>query len=213
MPVRILLADSQYLIVEGLKAILDSHEDIQVVADAYNVQQLTDNIEKFQPDLVVMDHNSVEFFEDKALSDFISREEKIPFLIISQEVDRARIRAILESGVNAFLTKYCDREEIVSAVFASVKGEKYFCTKVLDILIHPESEHAGSCEPTNLTAREIEIVRFIASGFKTRDIASELHLSPHTVHTHRKNILKKLGVSSGSELVLYAINTGIIKVQ
>ena len=193
MPVKVIVADSQFLIVEGLKSILGTHDDIEVIAEAYTAQTLFTRVESMKPDLVVMDHNSSEFFSDSALDKFLERDTDTPFLIISQENDQTRIRSILESGVNAFLTKYCDEEEIVSAVLASVKGEKYFCTKVLDMLITPKGRPAGTCEPTNLTEREIEIVKLIANGLKTRDIAEQLHLSPHTVHTHRKEHPQKTG--------------------
>ena len=210
--IKVLLADSQYLVREGLRAIIQGQRDLEVAGEADCADELLDEIRSTDPDVIILDHDSREFFQGERLTDFLDLPQRARYLIISQEQDRRRIRRMLESGVNAFLTKYCDEEEITSAIRACVKGEKYFCTKVLDMLIDSGREDAGEdCSPANLTAREIEILRLVASGHKTRDIADQLHLSPHTVNTHRKNILKKLEIKSAPELVLYAVNTGIVK--
>lgn len=213
MSIRILLADSQYLVREGLKAILTAQQDLEIVCEVSDVQELKEALLQHSPDVVIMDHDASEFYADEQIDSIADLLDKSRFLIISQELDQKRIRFMLSRGVNAFLTKYCDEEEIVSAIYACVKDEKYLCTKVVNILIEDEKEHAGNCEPTNLTPREIEIVKLVASGLKTKDIAEQLHLSPHTVNTHRKNILKKLDLSSGSELVLYAVRTGLIETE
>jgi DNA-binding NarL/FixJ family response regulator len=210
--IDILLADSQYLVREGLKAILGVEDAFRIVGEVDRASKLDEAVERLQPDLVILDHDAPEFFQGDDLSVFRSLSGRTNLLIISQEHDRERIKRVLENGVNAFLTKYCDQAEIVSAVRASVRNEKYFCSKVLDILVDKVREDANeSCTPSALTSREVEIVRLIAQGSKTRDVAEQLHLSPHTVNTHRKNIFKKLGIRSGSELVLYAVNTGLVQ--
>ncbi|MBI1191963.1 MAG: response regulator [Bacteroidetes bacterium] len=209
---RILLADSQYLVREGLKAIVSGNKDMEVVGEAGDAVTMGEMLLALQPDLVILDHDTAEFYGDASMHELLDMAGSVRFLIISQDHHRGRITSLLERGVNAFLTKYCDEGEIVSAIRAAIKGEKYFCSKVLDILIDSVREDAReTCAPSCLTLREIEIVRLIASGAKTRDVAGQLHLSPHTVNTHRKNIFKKLGIRSGNELVLYALNTGILQ--
>jgi DNA-binding NarL/FixJ family response regulator len=213
MPIiDVLIADSQYLVREGLKAILADEPDVRIVGEVERAEQLPEAMDRWQPDLVILDHDAPEFFRDEDLDMFADLNRRSNILIISQEHDQRRIKRVLEQGVNAFLTKYCDRSEIISAIRASVHNEKYFCSKVLDILIdNVRVDNMESCTPSSLTAREVEIVRLIAQGSKTREVAEMLHLSPHTVNTHRKNIFKKLGIRSGPELVLYAVNTGIVE--
>ncbi len=209
---RILLADSQYLVREGLKAIVSGNKDMEVVGEAGDAATMGQMLLSLKPDLVILDHDTAEFYGNESMHELLDMAGSVRFLIISQDHHRGRITSLLERGVNAFLTKYCDEAEIVSAVRAAIKGEKYFCSKVLDILIDTVREDAReTCAPSCLTLREIEIVRLIASGAKTRDAAAQLHLSPHTVNTHRKNIFKKLGIRSGNELVLYALSTGILQ--
>lgn len=213
MPIiDVVIADSQYLVREGLKAILSDEQDVRIVGEVERADQLLAAMDRWQPDLVILDHDAPEFFRDEDLGIFSELNRRTNILIISQEHDQSRIKRVLEQGVNAFLTKYCDRSEIISAIRASVRNEKYFCSKVLDILIdNVRVDNVESCVPSTLTAREVEIVRLIAQGSKTREVAETLHLSPHTVNTHRKNIFKKLGIRSGPELVLYAVNTGIVE--
>lgn len=106
---------------------------------------------------------------------------------------------------------------MINAVFAITKGEKFFCNKIIDAILQKHLYQNGEpleedCAPTSLSPREIEITCLIAEkGFTNKEIAKQLFLSIHTVHTHRKNIMKKLGIRSASELVRYAISTGIIK--
>ncbi len=209
--VRILIADSQYLVREGLKAILATQPDFQVVGEVEDAKQLRATAESIRPDVIILDYHPESPFPESWWEDTLGLIQHYPFLIISQDHNRSRITQILERGVNAFLTKYCDQEEIISAIRAAVRSEKYFCTKILDILIESVREDVrDTCAPSNLTLREAEIVRLIASGTKTRDIADKLHLSLHTVNTHKKNIFKKLNINSGQELVLYALRTGLV---
>jgi DNA-binding NarL/FixJ family response regulator len=121
--------------------------------------------------------------------------------------------AAVACGVTSFLTKTCDETEIFSAVRAAAKREKFFCSKVLDVLLEKHFPGTDNCAATELSVRETEIVRLVAEGYSSKDIAKMLFLSPHTVHTHRKNILRKLGIGSTSELVLYAVNTGLVKLE
>ncbi len=212
--ISVLLADSQFLIREGLKTIVAAQSDMEVVGESASPERLFEALQQHKPDLLIIDHDTMDFEQEDQWEQWLKLVSTQRVLIISQDQQRARITKLLEKGVNAFLTKCCDEEEIVSAIRAAVKGEKYFCNKVLDILIDSVREDSrDNCAPSSLTLREAEIVRLIASGTKTRDIAASLHLSPHTVNTHRKNIFKKLGIRSGQELVLYALNTGLLTAE
>ena len=140
---------------------------------------------------------------------------KTNILIISSDENRDTIHFILENGVNSFLTKDCDETEIRNAIYATAKGEKFFCGKILDIIFekHYSKDNGESCEPTELTTRELEIVKLIIEGHSTKEIADQLCLSHHTIYTHKKNVMKKLGIKSTSELILYAVNTGLTKAK
>ncbi len=211
-PVKILLADSQYLIRMGLKHLISRNKNLEVVGESANSKELMDKLEKLKPDVVMFDYNDGLQFQLKDLETIKSSSPHTKVLVISSDENRDNIHKALETGINSFVTKECDRDEIISAIVASSKGEKFFCNKILDIILEKHySKEEEDCKPTELTVREVEIVKLIGEGHSSKEIADKLHLSHHTVYTHRKNVMRKLGIKSTSELILYGINTGIIK--
>ena len=109
------------------------------------------------------------------------------------------------------LTKECDKEEIVGAIYATAKSEKFLCHKVIDIIIekHMHTDE-DNCKAFNLSLRETEIIKLTAKGWTAKTIAGHLFLSTHTVYTHKKNIMKKLKINSSSEMIVYAIQNGLV---
>ncbi len=211
MGLHILHANDNVLMQSGFRTVLEGG-GIDQIDTAKNDREVRSSLLTTTYDLVVMDPLSGPGFslEDaKALlNDF--KEQK--FLIISEVENSSNTISLMENGVAGFLTRECDEDEIKHAVFSIAKGEKFYCNKVLDLILSkPHSEEEDNCEPTILSNRENEITALVAQGNTNKEIAELLHLSPHTVHTHRKNILKKLGVSSASELTIYAIKTGLIE--
>ena len=211
MGLTILHANANVLMSNGLNAILNKGGGIDAIENATNEDQLFDKLDQGSYDMVVIDPLSSEFF---TIDTTLKLKEKYPnkkVLIISDIHSSANVLKILEKGVQGYLTRQCDEAEITHAIFAINKGEKFYCNKVIDIVLNKQfSEEEENCEPTVLTERENEITALIASGFTNKEIGEKLHLSHHTVHTHRKNILKKLGVKSVSELTVYAMNVGLI---
>ena len=113
--------------------------------------------------------------------------------------------------MNSFLTKQCDEEEILDAIKATAKGDKFYCHKILDLIIERSfPSKSENCNATPLSPREKEILTLVAKGKIAKEIAAELHISPHTIYTHRKNILKKLKLTSPTEMIVYALEHGLI---
>ncbi len=209
--VKIIIADTQYLIRKGLKALLADLPGVKVVAEAANKENLFTQLYSLRPDIVIIDHTNLESFrvDDINTINTISPETRI--LIISDIYNDILVQQVVESGITGFLTKTCDKNEIIEAVQAVAAGKKMFCHKVLDIILENPVRNSQNCEPAILSVREIEIIRLIANGYTTRQIATTLYRSFHTISTHRKNIMKKLGINSTSDLLMYAMNTGLIQ--
>jgi len=208
---KILHANSNVLMANGLNTILQKGGGIESITIARSEEALFSLLEKEQFDLIVIDPISTELF---SIESALRLREKFPHqktLIISEIDTPSKVLQILEKGVQGYLTRQCDEAEVRHAIFAIAKGEKFYCNKIIDIILNkqftPEEEN---CEPTILTERESEITALIASGNTNKEIGGKLHLSHHTIHTHRRNILKKLGVKSTSELTVYAMNVGLI---
>ncbi len=210
-PIKIAIVDAQYLIRTGLRCILQKYPEFRVIAELADAEHLVELILEQKPDLVIIDYNQEGFIDYERFIHILNSYTSVRFLVISNEKDKDRILHILEQGVSTFLTKTCDEEEIVSAAKAAVSQDKYFCTKILDLIMDKSCGPAVErCQATGLSNREVEIVRLVVEGFSAKEIGETLFLSPHTVYTHRKNIMRKLHINSTSELVMYAVSTGIV---
>lgn len=207
-PHKIVLADSQFLVRLGLKQLLANSEKFEVVGEAGDADQLLSLVQKHLPRVVIFDHNNPEFFQVENIAQAKALSPETQFLIISADTDKDNIYHILDLGGIGFLTKECESDEILAALQATARGEKFLCHKIIEIILESKQNKEEDVRSL-LSQREIEIIQLTASGLPAKLIAEKLYLSPHTVYTHRKNIMKKLGVNSASEMVLYAINAGI----
>jgi DNA-binding NarL/FixJ family response regulator len=133
-------------------------------------------------------------------------------LVISTDHNKIDILRALEYGVTNYILKECNRDEFIGALYAAIRKEKFFCSKVIDAIVDKHFPKNDTCEPSNLSGREVEIIRLISEGLTNKKIAAKLFLSVHTVSTHRKNVLNKLKLNNSSELVAFAIKNGIIQV-
>lgn len=204
-----IIADSQFLIRTGLRHILSDKARCNVLAEVTNEIQLFEVIKKQKPDVVVLDYHQPGHFTTETVAKLKKNYPKVKLLVISADENKKNIYSVLENGVNSFLSKKCDEKEIINALYATSKNEKYYCNNVLNYLLE-KSFPKDDCTPLPLSPREIEVVKLVAKGLIAKEIASELYLSTHTVYTHRKNIMKKLKIGTTSELVLYAVREGII---
>ena len=211
-PLRILIADPQFLTRRGLCALFASNPEFVVSGEAKNREELFALIRDQRSDVIVLDYRYSEHLSVDDIAHIKMVTPKLALLVITADDHKEKILNILNEGILNILTKDCSSEEIVSATLAASRGEKFFCNKVLDIILERHlAKKEEECAPSALSSRELEILTLVVRGFSSKDIAEKLFLSLHTVYTHRKNIMKKLGVKSGSELILFALQEGIVK--
>lgn len=210
-PITVLIADEHYLVRVGLRHLLGSQPQIEILGEAKNQEELFGLLEALQPQVVLLDYKQPGCFDHTTIQQIKHKFPQTNIMVISADNEKESIFQVLEYGVNSFLTKTCEDQEITDAVTACARNEKFFCTKILDyVLERTFSRTEENCAPMPLSPREVEIVRLVAKGLIAKEIAGELHLSTHTVYTHRKNIMRKLKISSSPELVLYAVQNGIL---
>ena len=212
-PIKVVVADSQDLTRFGLRYLIDGEKQLTLSAEAKSSEDAIKSCKENEPQVLILDYERTDGFTIDEIGKLKVASPKTHILVISSDEDRNTIHSILEKGVNSFLTKDCDETEVRNAIYATAKGEKFFCGKILDIIFekHYTKDDSQGCEPTELTSRELEIVKLITEGKSTKVIADQLCLSHHTIYTHKKNVMKKLGIKSTSELILYAVNTGLTK--
>jgi DNA-binding NarL/FixJ family response regulator len=208
---KVLLADAQFLIRFALKELLKETNTFQVIGEAGNEAELNSFIAKTPPDIIVIDYNQPGFFSIESIKNVKEQHPTIELLVISSDDNKENIYDVINSGVLRFLTKKCDAHEINEAFRAIIRGEKFFCASIFNFIFEMSfSQNNYSSNPLPLSARELEIVQLIAQGLVAKEISRKLNLSTHTVYTHRKNIMEKLKLRRSSELVLFAVNKGLL---
>jgi|ERR1051326_398641 DNA-binding NarL/FixJ family response regulator len=212
--IRIVVADGNFLTREGLKALVKENRDFLFADDTDSGADLQRKIGKVRPDVLIIDHTSTGF----SLDDLKGINKTFPFLrilAITRAMSKTFINQSLDAGVNSYLLKDCDKVEINEAIYATAKGEQFFCGKIVSNILNAPEEGvmdngALSCDGIRISSREAEIIRLVAEGLSNKEIADKLFLSVHTITTHRKNIMSKLGVNNTAGLVLFALKQNII---
>ncbi|MDQ3191781.1 MAG: response regulator transcription factor [Bacteroidota bacterium] len=214
--VKVLIADNQFIAAEGIKSLIHSEAGFAFVGVAENTEELIHHLNSNCPDVLIIDHASTAFQLDD-IAKIKTLAPKVNILAIIPDQSKMFFVSSIKSGVASILLKNCDREEIIEAIYSTAKGEKFYCNKVLDVIVNPAEivnpisiNSVASCEGVNISEREEEIIKFIAEGYSNKQIADLLFLSPHTVNTHRKNIMSKIGVNNTAGIVIYAIKKEII---
>jgi len=213
--VKVIIADSNDIVRVGLRTILSSDKFIQIIGEASNSQELEEQVKNFETDIVLIDYTSAGFTID-IIPKVLSKHKGIKFIAITPEQNANVVVDALRSGVMSYVKKDCDIPEILSSVKETGSGNKFFCGQILesiqraDINVEDLDFESFTCEPVLLSEREVEIITLIAEGYTNTQIAELLHLSPHTINTHRKNIMGKLGTKNTAGIVMYAVKTNLV---
>jgi DNA-binding NarL/FixJ family response regulator len=212
---KLIIADSNLLIRAGLNAVLSQYADIEIVGEASSEKQLKEMVKGFQPDVVLIDFAAQNFSID-IVPAIQKHNRQVRFVAITGEQSGVTIVNALRAGIVSYIKKDCDIHEIVDSVRETASGGRFFCGQILNT-IRKESIDVNdleltefNCEAVSITERELEIITLIAEGYTNVEIADKLFLSPHTVNTHRKNILQKLGVNNTAAIVMYAVKTQLV---
>jgi len=215
--IKILIADNSFLIREGLRSIITSTADFKLVGEAEKAEDLADKLLLNGPHILVIDYNSPYF----SIDDVLLTSQKFPeikILAITNPQNRIVISKAIENGVVSHLLKDCGKDEIIEAIHSTAKGEKFFCGTILDTVLKEtsplgitKSGEGVSCDGIKLSPREVEIIQLVSEGMSNKEIAERLFLSVHTVTTHRKNIMSKLGINNTAGLVMFAIRQNLIE--
>ncbi len=211
----IVLADSNDLVRAGLRSIIATQTDLSIVGEATSNEELIEQLKSFQTEIVLIDFTSIGFNID-VISKIQKLNPAIKFIAITPEQNAQTLVDALRLGVMSYVKKDCELSEIVNAVTETNHGNKFFCGQILETIQKAEIDvndldfDSFSCEAVILSQRENEIIKLVAEGNTNGKIAELLFLSNHTVNTHRKNIMSKLGVKNTAGIVMYAVKMNIV---
>ena len=213
--IRLVIADNSQIVQSGLHSIFGTYEHIEIIGDAQNESQLKDLLSSYGTDVVIMDFTAPGFSID-SIRQCLAIQPKAKVVALTCDQSATIIVNALRAGIKSYIRKDCDIAEILDSIEETAAGNAFFCGKILDkirkesIDVSDLEELPLTCEATSLSARENEIIVHIAEGYTNQEIADKLFLSPHTVNTHRKNIMSKLGVNNTAAIVMYAVKTELV---
>jgi DNA-binding NarL/FixJ family response regulator len=208
-PARMLLVDDHELVAEALRHALDKEPDLEVVGHATTVQQGVQAARDLHPDVVLMDFHLPDGRGTEATAQIKQERPSIAVVMLTSQADGAVLAAALEAGCSGFVAKSANFRELASAIRSVLAGEVRVPSSLLEQLaayLRPRPAALGS----DLTPRELEVLRLLAQGCSTVAIMRELVVSIHTVRNHIRNILTKLNAQSRLEAVTVAARQGLI---
>lgn len=215
--IKLMLADHQKLVREGLTALLEKEPDIKIMAEAGDWQQSMERIKSTKPDVLLLDLSMPGLSGRDGLLQIKKLSENTRVVILTMHQNRTYIRETLHAGAVGYLLKTSPYEEILAAVRAAAE-HKYFLSSeinadIIDNYLHRETTEPFGSKYDLLTKREKQVFRLMAGGNTTNDIAMMLSVSPKTVAKHRTNLMEKLEMKNMATLVRYAMQTGIVDTE
>ena len=212
--IRVVLADDHTVVRAGLKAVLGTAKDIDVVGEANNAREANALVERFKPDVVVMDLSMGEMDGTTATKEIVSRGVATRVLVLTMHAEEDYLVPLLEAGAAGYLVKSAADRELVDAVRTVARGELYVrpaAARVLAKGIKMREEHSDErASFERLTEREQEVLRLTAHGYSAPEIGEKLFISPKTVDTYKQRINEKLGLSHRADYVKFALKLGLL---
>lgn len=207
-PTKILLVDDHPLVLEGIRAVIETYQHIKVVGVASSVKQALLIASQTKPEIVMMDINMEDINGIDAIELFKEQHPDIKILMLSMHDSKEYISTSVMNGASGYILKDVSTDEIISAIDIVASGQTYFSSGVADVLLNQQTNRDAH---SPLSTREQDILVLVAEGNSSKDVGNLLNISVRTVETHRKNIRSKLGIKTTAGLIRYAIENGLIE--
>jgi len=207
---KVIIADSQFLVVEALRSLIMADRTYSISGVVATRQELLKLLDEGEADLLITDYVNIDYDGIDDLRIIRQTNPRLSVLILTNTISKQEFAELTKSGIKNIICKTANKDEIFSAMESALKSRKFYSDEILDLFLDISESKYVAEDPKTLTPSEIEIVKLIADGLTTKEIASRRNISYHTVNTHRKNIFRKVEVSNASELIMLAIKAGWI---
>ncbi len=208
--VKVLLVDDHQLVRSGIRRILDDAPDVEVIGEAGSGEEALRQARSEQPDVVLMDVSMPGIGGLEATRKLLRTSPELKIIALTIYMEEPYPSRLLEAGASGYLTKGCDVEEILRAIRAVARGERYIGADIARQMAQEGFTRQGANCFDRLSQREVQVMLMITQGYKTQEISDTLCLSPKTVSTYRYRLYEKLGVETDVELTHLAIRHGMI---
>lgn len=212
MTTTVMLADDHQIVRQGLRAILNAVPEFRLVGEASDGLEAVRLAERLRPDVLVLDLGMPGLDGLEVARQVTKRPPRPQVVVLSMYSDEAHVLRALHAGASAYVLKDAGADQLVQAIRATVRGQRYFSPPLVADAFeaHLRRAEAMPADPkVALTSREREVLHLTVEGFSGADIAERLFISPRTVETHRANLMRKLCVRNQKELVRYAVEHGL----
>ena len=207
--IRVLIADDHQMFIDGLKSLLERESGIEITGSANNGTQALECIEAQKPDVVLLDINMPEMNGINTTALIRKKYPAVKVLILTMYKTKGFINGLTRTGAAGYILKNTSHSELMEAIRTVAAGSTFFSKEVAETLSDKKPRFEVHSD-ASLSKREIEIIREIAKGLTTKQIAEKLFISYYTIETHRKNILSKLQLTNTAEVILYASQSGLL---
>ncbi|MGE5646943.1 MAG: response regulator [Acidobacteriota bacterium] len=214
MKKRILLADDHGIVRKGLRFLLESEPDLEVIGEAADGREAVEMAEQLGPDIIVMDIGMPRLNGIDATTQIVKARPQVAVIILSMHSDETYLVRTLSAGAKGYLLKDSAEEDLVRAIRSVSLGKPFFSPAIAKSLLDDYVRRLQQSGVTDsyelLTDREKEVLQLLAQGKTNKDVAALLDVSPYTVETHRTHIMQKLNLHNTAEIVLYAVRKKIV---
>jgi DNA-binding NarL/FixJ family response regulator len=217
LKIRVLVADDHAIIREGLRVMLGHQPDMEVVGIAGNGREAVRLVDQYDPDVAVVDISMPELNGIEAIQQMLPHHQNLDIIVLSIHETKPYVLRALKAGAKGYLIKETAGLEVVDAVRAVHRGERYLSQRIADLLTDVSFRQGGDSigiSPLEaLSQREREILQLVAEGKTSQQIAERLSISPKTVDTYRSRLMHKIGVEDMAGLIKFAIQHGVISLE
>jgi len=208
--IKILVVDDHTILRDGIRALIGLYNDIEIVGEASEGKEAIEKLQDLAPDVIVMDIAMPGMDGLEATRRIMKKKPKVKILVLTQHDNREYILSSIKAGASGYVPKRALGSELVSAIRAVHKGESFLYPSAAAALIEDYRQQAEEEPYDRLTAREREILKLIADGNTSRQIADILSISLKTVLGHRSKIMGKLNIHNRTELIKYTMRKGLV---
>ena len=213
-PYRIIITEDHTILRQGLRVLLSSDPDFKIVGEAEDGRESVRLAEALSPDLILMDLSMPKMTGIEAISEIKKRSTDIKIVVLTVHGGEEYVLSALEAGADGYVLKDANRDELTTAIRKVLEGKRYLSPdvsgKVIEGYLEGKTALRKKTSWDTLTPREREILKLIAEGYKNREMAEALFISPKTVQKHRANLMEKLDLHNAVALTVFAIEKGII---
>lgn len=212
MTIKLLIANKHKIVNQGICSMLSQQDEIHVVGVAEDQNSTIDLCQTLNPDVIVMSLGTQNLYGIELMRNISKNFPEKKIVVFSRSSERHTVIEMINAGARAYVTTKSSFEEFMLAIRAAAEGRFYLCQEasetVMTCMVTKKSEEIKIT--TRLCSREEQVLRLIADGYSSKEIAQQLGISPSTVEVHRRNIMRKVGLHKVAELTRYAIRSSLI---